>query len=156
VPYPMLIDIPETGQNYDQLIFQSIEWSSEVRNKNGDYLMEETLDKITVRTPTLTTGPISLVKGISLQNTYNKTMRSAETVWHFNKLRNRSQRGVPFLKNFYNDYDIDVTALAAAQMWFNTARFIDKYAVVRFEYSNLYDRQFLLLDHLIYNRQSFR
>ena len=64
-------------------------------------------------------------------------------------------QGIPFLRSFYQDFTIDDTVLAD-DMWYSEARFIDKYVIVRFEYSNLYDRKFLFLDHTLYNRQSIR
>ena len=156
VPYPMLIDIPETGQNYDSTVFTNLEWSSEVLDKSENYYKDETFSYLSIRTPTLATGKLDLVKLNNIQNPYVSNMRLTETLWNFNSLRNRTVPGVPFLGSFYADFTVIEAALAIDQMWYNAGRFVDKYAIIRFEYSNLYDRQFLFLDHTLYNRQSIR
>ncbi|UCD07334.1 MAG: hypothetical protein JSW41_05950, partial [Candidatus Aenigmatarchaeota archaeon] len=93
---------------------------------------------------------------INVQVPYASNIRQAETIWRYNTIRDIAIPGVPFLRGFYDDYIVDAAALATNKMWYNTGRFIDKYAIVRFEYTNLFDRQFLFLDHTLYHRQSIR
>lgn len=142
VYYPSFVDAVFADNTEQYKFLQAVKWKAEITD-NGILEYDTPIDFITVRTNVHASGKIGLT---NLVNT-----RQTKGYWHFNKFRDIVKRNADssftqFLKDVFNDFEIDVTQLDSTVPLFVQRRFISSYFVVRFECNNYNDRNFVLID----------
>lgn len=155
-PYPVLIDIVYNPNPYINKIFGAVEWATEVIQAGGVQVKDETIDYITLSTNNKTTGRVELERLVNLSQIHSSNMRNVNEFWRFNALRDIAVSGLPFRLDFYDDFAIIDSNLDYNRPWYRRARFIDRFMIARFEYSNLYNNSFAFLNHNVNLRQSYR
>jgi hypothetical protein len=156
--YPWIADVVYNNNPYQTKIFSSVNWVSQVINSSNSIVNNETVDFITARSINKTTDKVEVEQYVNAAEVYNYNTRYTETSWSFNKLRDVSIKPVTvdIVLGFNDNYNINPAAVSSAKDWYEKGRFVDNYMVVRFEYSNLNNNKFLLLDHDVESRNSIR
>lgn len=128
------LDKTLTGVNWVTMIHEA-----------GVHKWDETINYITISSPTRCTGRLPVVRTDGINKFYGANARVYNDAWHFNEIYDIvSQPG--FRGGILADHAIDTTKLNSNAAWFNKRKFIDKYVICRLEYTNSADKQFLLLN----------
>lgn len=156
--YPLLADVVHNNNPYQTKIFGSINWVTQVIDSTNATVPADTVDFITARSINKTTGKVEIEQYVNSSEVYVANTRYTETAWSFNKFRDLALKPltVPLTLDFYNNYNVNPAAVDSNKDWYDKGRFVDNYMVVRFEYSNLNNNKFLLLDHDVESRNSIR
>jgi len=156
--YPCIADVVYNNNPYQTKIFSSINWITQVLDAANAVVKDETVDFITARSVNKTTGKVEVEQYVNAAEVYEANTRYTETSWSFNKFRDIANKplAVDLVLDFNNNYNINPAAISTNKDWYEKGRFVDNYMVVRFEYSNLNNNKFLLLDHDVESRNSIR
>lgn len=153
--YPLIVDVVYNSAEMSSKLFTSLEWKNEVFDSSNLFQDGETFDFITIRNDRKTSDRIELEKFVNLASLYSTNVRQLETVWSFNKLRNIAINN-DFTKDFFSDFNIKATGTDNTVPWYKQKRFIDKYLITRYEYSNLNNNSFYFLENNINFKPSYR
>jgi len=159
-PFALKADIVYNEQPYETKYYTSIEWVTQVVDEIGNGIIEDkTVNYITVRSNNKTSGRQQVIPYTDTLDIYDANTRYTERAWSFNNLRNFAVKspGISLVKPVYDDFDLVQDVDSTNKEWYETGRFVANFAVVRFEYLNsATDYKFMLLDHDVKYRQSFR
>jgi len=140
---------PEPAENKQ---FAALEWVSESYPQgmiegqySTSYDYNTTCTHLTLRSADHCTGRISLSRYTELDSFYSTSIRNVTRTWYFNDIRDYVI-SPGFLFGFYQDFTIDPTKLNTNMEWYDQRKFTDKYVVCRFEYDNVVNNRFLLLE----------
>lgn len=156
IPYPTIIDIVYNPAPYEQKVFSAVEWASEIVQANGVQAKDETIDYITISNNSKTTGRVELERLTNMSQLHSNNTRNVNEFWRFNGLRDISVDGLPFRLDFYDDFAMIEGNLNYNKAWYRKAKFIDRFVITRYEYSNLYNNKFSFLSHDVNYRKSYR
>lgn len=156
--YALIADIVFNANPYETKHVSAVTWLSQVFNGTETPLETQTITSLTLRSNTRTTGKIPITNFTALGNIYSSNSRLTENSWAFNEIRDIaiSPPATGLVLDFANNYNINPAAIDVGKEWYNKARFIDNYAIVRFEFDNLSNNKFYLLDHDVVYRKSYR
>jgi hypothetical protein len=156
--HPMLVDVVYNTDPYQAKVFKAINWVSQAQTAVGDVVNDETIDYITVRSGNKTTGKVEIEKYVNASEVHVANTRLTESTWSFNRLRDVSVKNSSksLILDFYNNYNVNPAAISTDLDWYDQGRFIDTYLVTRFEYLNINNNKFLLLNHDVEFRKSIR
>ena len=142
VYYPSFVDAVFADNTDQQKMLQAIKWKSEISDANSE-LFDTPIDFITVRTNVQCSEKTPLVNITNVRKTKGS--------WYFNRFRDVVKRNADssftqFLKDVFNDFEIDTDQLDSEVSLFVQRRFVSPYFVVRFEFTNVGDKNFVLID----------
>lgn len=120
------------------ILLESVQWISAVLADRSDLSSRDsewdTLTHISVWNSQQHTGRVALQD--VFKDLQYETSRLTKGSWSFNDFRNIiDQRGVQFLQDLFNDYQLDPTAVVN-KPWYDAELMQDKYMCVRFEFDN--------------------
>lgn len=143
---PMLVDVVFNIETEIDKVVTFLSWASAVYNGNT-LVPDESVNYLTLRSEDKTTGKIAISRQNQIDQVVNTTTTAREInqTWFYNNFYDISI-APGFVQDFYNNYNIDVTKLNSNMPWYQRRKFIDKYVVCRFEYSNISNYRFRLLD----------
>ena len=147
---PFFIDV--LFANKETTTLNSINWISEVRaggNKESDdnmpALYGQTIHAITIWNNYQCSGRVVLDNN-NLELSPNFNNRNSEQVWNFNAFRNIAKEDVQFLDDLFNDFKVIGSAVDTGLSWYKSQLMEGKYFIVRFEFTNIGDRQITIHD----------
>ena len=155
-PFPFIVDLVFNSQVETNKLFQSIEWVTESVTPANAHDFNDTFDFITISTNYKTTNRIELERLVNIFATNEANIRNNETTWSFNNIRNVAIGGIQIRRDFFNDFDINPSAVTAPLDWYQKTKFIDKFIICRLEYSNLNNNKFYFIENLANFKPSFR
>lgn len=157
-PYPMIVEMLHNDNAYDTKHFSAINWVTQATTPAGIEDKTDTWNFITGRTATKGTGKIQVLPYNRIEDSHEANTRLTEKSWNFNKLRNAVVPSVTekFLLDFSGNFALNPAVVDFNKDWYEQGRIIDNYLAIRYEYSNLNNNKFLLLDHDVDTRVSIR
>jgi hypothetical protein len=140
--------------NEEEMTLNTIAWLTEVLNNNQD-LEFSTFTHITVWNSFQCTGriPVNIIfADLEFRNT-----RKLQSEWSFNEFRDLVvTRGTTFLLDIFNNYSVNNSAISVNKPWFEKDLLEGKYFIIRFEFDNAVNKQFIFHGAEIDASKSYR
>ena len=115
-------------------VLASVNWFTEVFNKDGVLQPDETFTKIMIYTADKNTGETSLVSEDEVDKT---VLRKYKKDWYFNKIRSKVlDPSYPHITNDYNIPEVVAINISNSLAALDKKRFVDKYFIVRLYFNN--------------------
>lgn len=119
--------------NETEMILNSLNWLSEVFNANNEQEFS-TLTHITIWNNQQCTGRITLSQ---VFQDLSYEVRKTQALWNFDSFRDAVKiYGVSFLKNLFNNFNVDTANINTNKAWFDQDLMHDNFFIVRFEFDN--------------------
>lgn len=152
IMYNSYIDVVFNEQQNITKLFFNFNWITNVITLNGVVKDKETLTGLLVYNDTQCSGAIDLQANSNVW--FGNDARNIEETWHFNEFRDViKDPSLPFLDN---NGELIVSNINNNKAWFDKSKFISKFAVVRFIYNNVNQRDLFIVSVDSNMRQSKR
>ena len=144
--YPSYVDAVFNPEGSTTKLFSTVNWISKTKNSSGANLHQKTITDLMIYNSYQCSGNIDLVLKTSSNeaNISNYNMYNKEGTWSVNKFRDV----VINPDNSFIDSDLNLVTsnLNSSLPWYNKKRFIDKFIISRFSYSNSEQNSLYLYD----------
>ena len=144
--YPSYVDAVFNPEGSTTKLFSTVNWISKTKNSSGANLHQKTITDLMIYNSYQCSGNIDLVLKTSSNeaNISNYNMYNKEGTWIVNKFRDV----VINPDNSFIDSDLNLVTsnLNSSLPWYNKKRFIDKFIISRFSYSNSEQNSLYLYD----------
>jgi hypothetical protein len=141
---PFLVDFVYNQQPELDKAFSVVQWESAVYDGSVQ-VYDKTLDYITVSSEDKCTGRREIIPIPNIVSFDKSNTRNINQSYKYNQLDDIAL-STGFIKDFYNNFDLDLTKLNPNMPWYQRRKLIDKFIVYRLEYTNPSGYKFLLLN----------
>lgn len=145
VKYPMVLDVVYNPEPTLNKTFTSTSWLSESYDSTNTLQYFDTVSHVTLRSLDHSTPRTATVLFDDIDNLYVNNIRNIKRTWHYNEIRDIVLSS-GFIKDFYNDFNLDMTKLDTNMEWFDQRKFSDKFVICRLEYPNTLNNRFLIME----------
>jgi len=144
--YASYVDAVFNAEGSTTKLFSTVNWISKIKNSSGANIHQKTITDLMIYNSYQCSGNIDLVLKTSSNeaNISNYNMYNKEGTWSVNKFRDV----VINPDNSFIDSDLNLVTsnLNSSLPWYNKKRFIDKFIISRFSYSNSEQNSLYLYD----------
>ena len=144
--YASYVDAVFNAEGSTTKLFSTVNWISKTKNSSGANLHQKTITDLMIYNSYQCSGNIALTLKTSANeaNISNYNMYNKEGTWSVNKFRDV----VINPDNSFIDSDLNLVTsnLNSSLPWYNKKRFIDKFIISRFSYSNSEQNSLYLYD----------
>ena len=132
-PVPQSFFVDAVFSNDTEMVLNSLNWLTEVLSGRNEQEFS-TLTHITIWNNQQCTGKISLSQ---VFQDLNYEVRKTQALWNFDSFRDAVKTyGVSFLKNLFNNFNVDTTNIDLNKAWFDQDLMHDNFFIIRFEFDN--------------------
>lgn len=135
---PFFVDAMFTSE--EEITLNSIQWMTEMMS-NDHELPFKTITHITVWNNQQCSGriPISdIFKDLEYE------ARKTQGVWSFDTFRDMvAVYGTKFLKDIFNNFDVDSSKINPDKPWYEQSLMQDTWFIIRFEFDNISEQEFI-------------